>query len=234
MEHENRIAEAFETSEIKKILLIDDAYDTPDIDDNVIGILLDFLEGAAGQATCLGIGIEEEKLATAVQALHEGDHENNHLVAIYEKLYKQFVETENSDFDPGEKFLELKGPALNALKPLHKLLNQCGEDIQVRTVGLKSGSEFYRKFQPQVLFLDYYLDSDIPVTGDISAQQRNEARQTSLQLLSELVTTNNEQDIPSVVLMSSRAIEDVDEYRHEAGSSQILALRFGFFKKKPH
>ena len=49
MRYEKRIIAAFESNNIKKILLIDDAYDPPELDDTTVAQLADFLNEAEGQ-----------------------------------------------------------------------------------------------------------------------------------------------------------------------------------------
>lgn len=231
MGHEKRIIDAFKTNAITKVLLIDDAYDPPEIGENNVGPLIDFLESEAGRATCIKLGIVENALDSATTAAQEGDNNSDDLRAIYSTLYTEFARTSDEKFDPEGHFHKVKEPNLAAMRPLSTLLRRCGEQVDVCTAGLTDGRERFREFRPQVLFLDYYLDSDIPPTGDINKKKKTKARKESLDLLREVIETAEEEELPAVVLMSSRQIEDVDEYRHEAGPQQIMSLRFGFLRK---
>ena len=49
MDHERRIGEAFESSEITKILLVDDAYDPPVLDDAAVATYADVLDSEVGR-----------------------------------------------------------------------------------------------------------------------------------------------------------------------------------------
>ncbi len=226
MENESRIIEAFKLNQINKILLIDDAYDSPDINNSNVNSILNYLESHDGHEACISIGIDENKIESAIKAAQEGDLENNELNEIYCTLYDKYIRTEDGKFDPGTHFMTLKGASLAALKPLCALLRKCGNKMEVRTVGLNADMKKNLQFRPQVLFLDYYLERDIQVG------RLGEARKASLELLKKFVSPEIGEDIPAIVLMSSKNIEDVEEYRHDVGGDQILSLRFGFLKKE--
>ena len=229
MRHEERIIEAFKTNEIERILLIDDAYDSPEIDSD-FSALTDFLESTAGHDACNKAGIDEDTIEAAIEALQNDEADSDELKTVIDGLYTSFYQKdEDQKFDPGGRFKELKEPALAALRPLCKLLENCGE---VRTVGLEDGIKSYNEFHPHIIFLDYYLGLDVTTTGNADENSKDTARRASLDLLSQIVhtATASEEDIPAIVLLSSQKIDDVDEYRHEA-KGRILALRFGFLKK---
>ncbi len=95
---------------------------------------------------------------------------------------------------------------------------------------MKDGRKIYYEFHPHVVFLDYYLDSNVSPTGNVKREMLNAARSESLSLLSEVVNNTDGESIPAIVLISSRKIKDVEEYRHEA-KGEILSLRFGFLRK---
>lgn len=231
MKHEERIIEAFKSSKIERILLIDDAYDPPEINENSIGVIQDFLESGAGKTLCSDAEITKADLKSATDAAIENDYDNDVLNKVYSTLYNQFVKTDKNDFDPGDHFRDLKGASLEALKPLQVLLSNCGEQIEVSTAGLNEGGTRYRDFQPQVLFLDYYLDSEVPVTGDVGTGDLNKARRKSLDFLESVVSAESGEEIPAIVLMSSKEINDVENYRHQV-KNKPLSLRFGFIKKE--
>ena len=232
MGHEKRIIDAFRTNAITKVLLIDDAYDLPEINENTAGILVGFLDSEDGCSTCVELGIKEETINSAAEAAMEGNTDSDELRVVYLTLYNEFARTGMPKFDPGDYFQNVKETNLALLRPLYTLLHKCGEQVEVRTAGLEDGMRCYHDFQPQLLFLDYYLDSDILPTGDISGHRMTKARKASLDLLGQVVKNAAErEEFPSVVLMSSRPIKYVDEYRHKAGNQQIMSLRFGFLKK---
>ena len=227
MVHNERIIEAFRSNAIKRILLIDDAYDPPMIGGD-LGKLVDFLESAAGSAACNKSGIDENTIAAATEAAKDNNTDNDELKTIIELLYQSYhQEDHDKEFDPDERFKEYKKPALVALRPLHILLRNCGE---VRTSGFGGAMNHYREFRPQIIFLDYYLGPEVPDSGNADEESKTKTRLASLNVLQQIVNAQNGTDLPAFVLISSQEISDVDEYRVEAKSG-ILALRFGFLRK---
>ena len=171
MGHEKRIIEAFKSNAITKILLIDDAYDPPKINEDTVAELADFLDSQANCTVCVELGIEEGTLNAAATAARDGEADSDELEKLHRLLYEEFSRT-GKGFDPDGRFNRLKGPALAVLRPLCALLYKCGEKIEVRTAGLEEGMECYRKFRPQVLFLDYYLGDDVPTGGDANSRSK--------------------------------------------------------------
>ena len=229
MRHEKRIVEAFKFNGITKILLIDDAYDSPQINETIIGTLLDFFESTTGRAVCVDLGIDNDVLGAANVAAHEGDAHNESLQTVYRTLYDKYARTQEKRYEPDEYFHEVKGAALAALGPLSKFLKKCSDAVEM--AGLGNGMECYRRFRPHVLFLDYYLDDQVLPTGNVNKHTMANARKASLSLLKQVIYRADVQELPAVVLMSSRLVDDVDEYRHAAGGELIMSLRFGFLRK---
>ena len=104
-------------------------------------------------------------------------------------------------------------------------LRSLDDTAQIKTIGLAEADACYDDFRPQLILLDYYLNSD----DDPDPSPSAEARKASMDFLQRVVDKSDEA-MPSVVLMSKHAITDVDQYRHDAARS-ILALRFGFLSK---
>ena len=221
MRQEARIIEAFKASTIRRILIIDDAYDPPMLNEDFVENLADFLESSAGHSACGEAGVRPEMLKIATRKAHEGELESGELEAVHHALFVKFIETRKKRFDPKGNFELYKGIDLDVLKPLIALLLKCDEAIEVRTTGLIDGIEHYQDFQPQVLFLDYVLDAEANVKSELS-----------LTVLKELVSNSNMESVPTVVLMSSKKFDDVDEYRHKAEDDRIMAVRFQFLGKQ--
>ena len=229
MHHEQRIREAFESNQIKRILLIDDAYDAPDVDENILAALADFLAADESRSLCDECGIEEEILISATAAAEEGAIDHNDVEIVCRTLYEKFLETRDGRFDLGARFDALKGSALAALRPLEALLHYCGGTVQ--TIGLHDAMRLFREFRPQVLFLDYYLSDEVPAEGSVSGHKMSSARQASLRLLQRLVGEDEPAEIPAIVLMSTRPKPQVKRFRHQLENNQILSLRFQFLDK---
>ena len=225
-----RIVNEFQSSEIETALLIDDAYDPPEIDDSNIGSLIDFLESEVGRTVCTELDIKDYALELAITAAHEGKNDNEDLLTVFFVLYRKFVETNDQKYDPGGHFQNLKGAALEALSPLFVFLKQC--QVKVVTAGRRDGRKCYLDFRPQVLFLDCYLDPGITATGRMSGQKSSNARQVSIDLLKEIIEDANDEGIPATVLMSSRKVKQhAQKFRKDAGAEEIMSLRFGYLQK---
>lgn len=233
MRHEKRIIEAFEANKIKRVLLIDDAYDPPELGEKMVAALADFLDGENGEAACRMCGIGEDKLNIAKKVALEGDYNSDELKEVNHAIYTEFVKKREDKFDPSGEFSLVKNSALEALLPLHHLLCKCGEKIDVRTVGLENGMKCYYEFRPEVLFVDYYLSSDVPPSPEkVSQHKRTKALRASVDLLKQVINaTRDVKDIPAIVLMSSYGIHKTNQYRYKTQLDEIMSLRFEFLKK---
>ena len=231
MVHEKRIIEAFRSNKITRILLIDDAYDPPALNEDALVVLDDFFLDDTNHAFCLELGIERNVLDAAGKAARDGETENEEVETVYRLLYQTFATSRDERIGSTFEFETVKGSALDALKPLYLLLRKCGKTVEVFTAGMEDGLRKYRELRPEIVFLDYYLDSDVLPTGTARQETYGTARQKSLDLLNEIVNDTEGKTIPAVVLMSSYDVADsVDSYRHNA-KGQILAVRFEFLKK---
>ena len=230
MTYEKRIVEAFRSSEIERVLLIDDAYDPPRLEDAEMGDVADLLQSKEGQALREHCEITPDTWDLAAAAADAGNASSPELEDVFRALYEQFVHSNETRFEPGDIFSVLKGGALAALRPLETLMHACGDLIRVKSVGLERAKETIREFRPHVLFLDYYLSDEVSVDGWVEDGTMTMARQASLALLKELVVDGLE--IPAIVLMSSRPNQEIDGYRQDIGGQQILSVRFQFLHKQ--
>ena len=229
MEYERRIVEAFRTNKITRVLLIDDAYDPPQLPAGKLGQLIDFFESEAGRTVCTELEISGALIASAVAATENNHVDSDALLNVYAALYDAFVRTHEYRYDPTDDFRLTKEPAIAALKPLRSVLKKCGGQVEVRTAGLRDGVDCYREFGPQLVFLDYILDEGSSKHGNAGSFES--ARRASLNLLSTIVGVSAPADVPAVVLMTSRNVTDVVQYRQEAAHGSIMALRFQFLRK---
>ena len=233
MNHEARIVDAFKSNSITRTLLIDDAYDPPSLNAEIIAAFAEFLASADGTAACMECGVSTDIREAATKDAEEGDGDSSALIAAYQAIYGAFARTGDKKFDPDGWFDTTKAPALSVLRPLQSLLCRCGDNIDVRVAGRDNGTRIHNEFRPQVVFIDYYLDEGVSPIGDVSSGLKRSARKTSITVLKEIVGRPGDgHDIPAIVLMSSRDINDVEKYRHQVGARKILSLRFLFLKKE--
>jgi hypothetical protein len=231
MGHEKRISTAFEDNGIKRMLVIDDVYDVPPLN-GIPGPLLDYFGGIDGQQACRDAGMADEAIAAATDAVNADDAESEDLAAANTALYARFVETRDARFDPGGRFETEKGATLDVLEPLVTLLGNCGNDIEVVRAGLGDGEAQFAAFKPQVVFLDYYLNSEAVGEG-LTAAVKAKARKTSIALLNRLLASRPDED-PAIVLMSSEQVKArAQRFRQsvERLGGNVLAVRFRFLQK---
>lgn len=232
MGHEKRIVDAFLENEITKILVIDDVYDLPELEE-IPGPLLDFLDDFDGQEACREAGVSDPVLTAAAKAANENNVDSDELLALMQALYTKFVETRDSRFDPGHQFETLKGATLDVLAPLIALLRKCGPKLRIELAGLKDGEQRYRDMSPQVVFLDYYLAQEAVGEGLTKAVVKRKARKASVDLLARLLEDAPDHG-PAIVLMSSEQVkEEAQKFRQsvEEQGRHVLAIRFRFLQK---
>ena len=109
------------------------------------------------------------------------------------------------------------------------LLEECVGEVGVSTAGMVDGVERCKELCPEVLFLDYYLDEEVVPGGQVGKSSLSAGRRASIDILRDL--TDDRNNVPAVILMSSRQISDSGEFRVQAGDGQIMALRFGPLQK---
>ena len=125
MNHEARIAEAFVSNGIRSVLLVDDAYDPPDVGDEVVVALSEFLRVESNRSMVVKRGATEDLVNSARQAADAGDNESEALREVYRLAYEAFADGQR-EFDLDGYFERMRGPALAILRPLQELLKKCG------------------------------------------------------------------------------------------------------------
>ncbi|MCA9107189.1 MAG: hypothetical protein H6877_08135 [Rhodobiaceae bacterium] len=231
MGHEKRIAAAFQENQIQRVLLIDDVYDMPVLNE-ISGELLDYFGDMSGLDACQEAGIGDEDLTSAQDAVNAGNLESDALQQVMGALYLKYVETRHERFDPGGRFKTLKAVSLSVLDPLVALLEACGENVEVKRSGLNDGEEQFRDFSPQIVFLDFYLSQDA-AGANVTTAVKNKARKASIDLLGRLLQTKPAEE-PAIVLMSSEPVKDkAQRFRQDVESlgENVIALRFRFLQK---
>ena len=230
MGHESRIVEAFTSNGVERVLFIDDVYDPPQLDETWAAGLLDLIDGEHGKAAAAAGGLDDEALTAAAAAIGAGDYQQDAVTRVIGAIYSAYVTSREDKYDPGGHFKAVKGAGLDALGPVVTLVRKCGDKVAVELAGLQNGEAAFGACKPDVLFLDYFLSADVPVTGKISKELKIAARAESIDLLKRILAGGGN---PAVVLMSSHdKSKDVAAYRRAAGPEKILAVRFRFLKKQ--
>ena len=219
-----RIATSFQHSSIDRVLVVDDAYDPPPFTPSLAAPLLEILDQDDGPSLFLEAGLDNDQVTAVRKALESTEYDVPDLDTTVERLFSCFTETGESRFNPNGLFA-VKEPNLEQIRPLVEFLRGLDNGADIKTIGLAEADACYDAFRPQLILLDYYLNSG----SDPDPSPSDQARKASMDFLNRVVDHSTDA-IPSVILMSKHDINDVDEYRHDAAPS-IFALRFGFLSK---
>ena len=226
MKYEQTIIDAFKSSEIERIVMIDDAYDPPNINQRK---LVTFLENADNHTALHDCAVEKHTIKEAIDSASDSEV-SEQLDFIHRSLYQKFVDTAEKRFDPSGLFEKRRGVDLAFLRPFFALLGKSVGQDNVRTAGRYDGRECCRKFCPQVLFIDYFLGPNTPHEGGESENNEGPNPRLSLDLIQKITDDAREKGIPALVLMSSYAVgEKGNGYRTQAG---YMSLRFQFLPKE--
>lgn len=232
MEYEARIKEAIQKGEIRKVVVIDDAFDPPAIGDGDAGPLLEFLENEDSAKILRRARITDEEVQLAIQAITDTEYSDDRLRNLVSKLYAKYVEKFDDKFDPSGRFGVLKGDNLRKVRPLLKLLKKC-TGLKVEPIGSDDAAVDFAKLQPEVVFVDYILDASLAPNQPLTNGNAALGRGASLRVLRQVLEARPGAG-PSVMLMSSHAIrKEADKFREEIWGDRrkVFASRFQFLAK---
>lgn len=232
VDQEKRIRTAIEHGGIKRIVIIDDAFDVPVITNEDTGPLLDFLTREDSSKARQKAGLKQEEIDAAVASLSGGEVDNETLSPVIKKMYQKFIERFDPKFDPAGRFKILKGSNLEKIMPLLKLLNGC-RGVELVRVGATDADLEMRNLQAEVVFVDYILDGSLTPDSDPDSLSGAEARKTAIRKLSQFLNQRPGAG-PSIMLMSSHDLEGKsDQFRRDVRDKKkpIFASRFHFLAK---
>lgn len=231
MEYEARIKEAIQKGEIRKVVVIDDAFDPPAISDDDAGPLLEFLEDGQFATLRKRARISEEETQQAIEAITASEYRDETLRVVVAKLYRKFIEKFDEAYDPSGRFTVIKGDNLRKVRPLLRLLGKC-TGLKVTPVGSDDAVDF-AKLKPEVVFVDYFLDASLAPDKTPGPRNGARARGASLRILRQLLDSRPGAG-PSVMLMSSHGVrKEADRFREAIRDQRkkVFASRFQFLAK---
>ena len=218
MNYKDQIINTFKNSPVEQILIVDDAYDAPEIDQQFAGDLLGVLQGSPSKKL-----LSDDEIEAAENALNESDFEHEAISKAMDKLYREYCKSRNSDLDPNDLFKNGKGTALQSLAPLLKLLKCCGDHLDIYMIGTNNVRENCKGLKPDLIFMDFFLSP--PENEDM-----NSGQEESTKVLREILSMDIH---PAVILMSSNenVVERAESYLHDL-KGHVMALRFGYLRKE--
>jgi hypothetical protein len=230
MKQEARIRTAIEKGQIRKVVIIDDAFDPPVLSDEVAGQFLDLLEKKESAAILEKAGVTPEEAEAARESITASDYTSDELQSVVSKLYAKYVEISDDKFDPAGSFSVLKGDNLRRVRPLLRLLAPCTE-LTVTRIGSDASGIDFAALEPDVIFVDYYLDATLSPNDNPDEAQGGAARRGSLAMLRRVL---NDKMGPSVMLMSSHSVRnEAHAFRREIREERkVFASRFHYLSKE--
>lgn len=224
--------QAMRESGVKKIAVIDDAFDSPVIGETHGAPLLDFLEEPANAETISAAGIEVGLSLKAQEALAASQYDDLDLQIVVRLLYAQYMEALDTRFDPSGIFNTVKGANLTNILPLLTLLKNCNPQLQIVRIGAEETEAVQTNSDAELIFVDFYLDKDLSATENTFSAKSIEAKKRSLARLKEVIGEKKAKESPSVILMSSHQVKsEAEKFREEIGTGKVFASRFGFIEK---
>ena len=230
MNYATQIIESFKASAVKQILVVDDAYDPPNLSDESEGELLEVLESSELREHVAEEALRGEELEVAIEALTSGEFDNEAVDKAISSVYGAYVNSRVRAIDPGGVFARLKGPTLEALDPLVELFEQCGDASDIRKVGKGAALVACRESKADLILMDYFLS---PPVRSARASTKGEAdgdRNRSIKLLRSILEEHREES-PAVILMSSENVGERAQRYRSLLKERVTALRFGFLNK---
>lgn len=232
MKQEARIRTAIEKGEIHKVVIIDDAFDPPALNDQVAGEFLDLLEKEHNAAILKKAGVTPQEAEAARAAIEASEYVAEELQTVVAKLYAKYTEKLDTKFDPAASFLTLKGDNLRRIRPLLLLLSKCRR-LTVTRIGSDASGVDFAKLKPDVVFVDYYLDANLAPEGTPGEVQGRAARSGALEMLRRVLSEKPGLG-PSVMLMSSHSVRnEAHAFRREIQEKRkVFASRFQYLAKE--
>lgn len=230
MNYAHQIINTFKNSSVERILIVDDAYDAPDIDPQFAGDLLEILDGDSLRQHISKELLSDDEIEAAKDALNESELEHEAISEAMDTLYRAYLNSRNSDLDPNGFFEDRKGGTLQSLDPLVELLKQCIDDPIIETVGTGDETiQTYLNLKPDIIFMDFYLSPPKRTTHETRWQEDIDKKR-SIDLLKKILSEDPDLT-PAVILMSSDDVARRKDTYLSRLEERVMALRFGYLHK---
>lgn len=225
-----QIVESFRASVLERILVVDDAYEPPELEEDGAGDLVEVLERSDLRDQLSEELLGEEDRQAALRSLAANDLDDEAIAKARSSLYSTYVETRSPVVDPGGEFEGLKGAALEALDPLTQLLQRCTDRENIARVGTTDALRAYRDLKPDLILMDFYLSPPQRTARASTKGQSDGDRARSIRSLESMLSAGADAT-PAVVLMSSEQVATLAQAYRRRLRGRVTALRFGFLNK---
>ena len=236
MNYKDQIIDAFEASKIKRILIVDDAYDAPGfnkLNEKFAGGLLEILSGPALREHLDEEALSDEDLRAAIEALNQSEFSDFALTTAIKVLYGEYLRTRENALDP-RGFFNGKKDELKSLDPLLELLCLCIDESKIKTVGIGDAAiQAYREFRPDLILMDFFLSPPERTMHETTGLKDSDWKRASIDLLKKILSEKLRPPLPTpaVILVSSKNVGNSKEIYLSRLKGRVMALRFGFLHK---
>lgn len=211
-------------SDIKRVAIVDDVFDTPSIDADDSGAFLEFLQSS--KEVPAHAQIELHVWNNAITDIVEGELDSGNVAEVLEKLYERYIETGDVKCDPAGVFARKREANLGFLRPLLELLRSC-ESLVIQTFGSASPT-IGEEEMPDLVLVDLFLNPAISPVDEPNLGDALAAAEKSMERVRPLLTKD-----PAIILMSShgeKGQQQADIYRAKV-NNHVYASRFAFVEK---
>ncbi len=211
-------------SDIKRVAIVDDVFDTPSIDPDDTGAFLEFLQSS--EEVRAHAQIEQLVWAEAITDIGQGEHDSGNVAEVLEKLYEKYIDTGDVKCDPAGVFARKRAANLGFLRPLLELLRSC-ESLVIQTFGSATPT-IGEEEMPDLVLVDLFLNPAISPVDEPSLGDALAAAEKSMERVRPLLTKD-----PAIILMSShgeKGQQEASNYRAKL-NDHVYASRFAFVEK---
>lgn len=211
-------------SDIKRVAIVDDVFDTPSIDPNDMGAFLEFLK--INEDVRAKANIEHSVWAEAIDDIARGEHDSGNVAEVLEKLYEKYINTGDLKCDPAGIFARKRDANLGFLRPLLELLRSCNS-LVIHTFG-SAAPTIDDEEMPDLVLVDLFLNPAISPVDEPNPGDALVAAEKSMERVRPLLTKG-----PAIILMSShgeKGQQEADKYRAKL-NDHVYASRFAFVEK---
>jgi hypothetical protein len=227
-----RLLRALHESGIRRVAVVDDAFDWPEVPEVEWGnIRAALMTPAFGEAI-----VDHETIkalhSRAIAAIEDSEFDADDLIQFSKLLFNQYSLSLDPVFDPGGHFSRKRGESLASLQPILAMLNREPE-VTVSTIGSVEDDDFKERIADiDLVFADFFLGPEVlPGTGPDEAISK-EAESRSRQMINAIIAARGK--VPSIVLMSSKDVAArAGSFRMALGTDhgRVVAARFQFVEK---
>lgn len=233
MSDETRLLQALEESGIRRIAVVDDAFDLPEIPEGEWGTIRAHLISQDFQDALAHLPDIQALYPQAIESIEGNELDSDDLIKFQRLAFAQYVDTRDANFDLGRQFSRMRADSLDAVQPILTLLARANTPVEVTKIGSMQDEDFAERIADiDLVFADFYLDPSVTPEDSPEDKRSQDAKAKSQEMIAEIITARGK--VPSIVLMSSKDVGALaTEFRKgiAASSGQVVSARFQFVEK---